>query len=117
MSLADQFSPLDLVPALPRPGERWTPFRKATVVGAVRGGSVALHEVCQTYSISVDEFLAWERDMDRYGIPGLRSTRFQIYRDTDKQRQDSPAMPPRCDIVHCRGCDHATVGVARWRWR
>src|SRR4029079_13797387 len=84
MSLANQFSPFDLVPALPRPGERWTPFRKATVIGAVRVGSAPLHEVCETYSISVDEFLAWERDMDRYGIPGLRSTRYQIYRDTDK---------------------------------
>ena len=54
--------------------------------GAVRGRSIPLNEVCETYSISVDEFLASERDMDRYGIPGLRSTRVQIYRETDKQR-------------------------------
>lgn len=40
-------------------------------------------KACSLYNISVDEFLAWERDMDRNG----RTTRFQIYRDTDKQRR------------------------------
>jgi hypothetical protein len=78
--------PLDLVPDLPRPTQRWTVRRKATVIQAVRGGWVPIEEVCELYNISVDEFLAWERDVDRYGIPGLRATRFQIYRDTDKER-------------------------------
>ena len=44
-----------------------------------------IEEACELYNISVDEFLARERDMDRYGIHGLRSTRYQIYRDTDKR--------------------------------
>jgi Protein of unknown function (DUF1153) len=35
------------------------------------------------YNLSVDELLAWERDIDRNGVPGLRVTRYQIYRDTD----------------------------------
>ena len=89
MSLADlePVNPVELVPALPRPGQRWTVRRKATVIGAVRGGYVPIEEACSLYSISVDEFLAWERDIDRNGVPGLRSTRFQIYRDTDKQRR------------------------------
>ena len=30
--------------------------------------------------MSVDEFLAWERNLERYGIPGLRMTRYQTYR-------------------------------------
>jgi Protein of unknown function (DUF1153) len=50
----------------------------------VRGGWVPIAEVCEAYDISVDEFLAWERDIDRYGIPGLRATRVQFYRETDK---------------------------------
>ena len=75
---------LDLVPDLPNPRQRWTVQRKATVIQAVRGGWVPIEEVCELYAISVDEFLAWERDVDRYGIHGLRTTRFQIYRDTDK---------------------------------
>ncbi len=61
--------------------------RKATVIKAVRGGWVPIEEICQSYNISVDEFLAWERDLDRYGVHGLRTTRLQIYRDTDKERR------------------------------
>jgi hypothetical protein len=78
---------LDLVPDLPEPTQRWTMRRKATVIQAVRGGWVPIEEVCELYNISVDEFLAWERDVDRYGVHGLRTTRFQIYRDTDKDRR------------------------------
>ena len=74
-------NPLDFVPDLPR-ASRWTVQRKATVIRAVRGGYVSIDEICKTYNISVDEFLAWERHLDRYGVPGLRSTRYQIYRDT-----------------------------------
>jgi hypothetical protein len=69
--------------ALPNPKQRWTVRRKAAVVEAVRGGCVAIEEVCTVYNLSIDEFLAWERDIDRNGIPGLRSTRYQIYRNTD----------------------------------
>jgi Protein of unknown function (DUF1153) len=88
MSVEQLFAadPLDLVPDLPRPRQRWTVARKAMVIRAVRGGWVPIEEVCELYSISADEFIAWERDVDRYGVPGLRATRFQIYRDTDKQR-------------------------------
>lgn len=78
---------IDAVPELPAPEQRWTPRRKAKVVEAVRGGWLPIEEVCYLYSISADEFLAWERDVDRYGVPGLRSTRYQVYRDTDKDRQ------------------------------
>jgi hypothetical protein len=38
------------------------------------------------YNLSVDELLAWERDIDRNGVPGLRVTRYQIYRDTDARK-------------------------------
>jgi hypothetical protein len=82
----DPVESLDLVPDLPRPTQRWTMRRKPTVVGAVRGGWVPVEEVCETYRISAEEFLALERDIDRYGVPGLRATRFQIYRDADKER-------------------------------
>lgn len=80
---------LDQVPEMPRPRHRWTVRWKAAVIEAVRGGWTPIEEVCQLYNISVDEFVAWERDLDRNGIPGLRSTRYQIYRDTDIQRPRS----------------------------
>lgn len=73
------------IPELPRAGQRWTVRRKATVVEAVRGGLMPIDEVCLLYNISVDEFVAWERDLDRYGVPGLRTTRYQIYRQTEKK--------------------------------
>ena len=71
------------MPELPRPTQRWTVRRKASVIEAVRGGWVSIDEICELYNVSVDEFLAWERDIDRYGIHGLRTTRYQIYRDTN----------------------------------
>jgi hypothetical protein len=70
-----EFDKLDLVPDLPRPDQRWTVQRKATVIQAVRGGWLPIEDVCDLYKISVDEFLAWERDVDRYGLYGLRTTR------------------------------------------
>jgi len=82
---ADEPDWLERVPALPKAHQRWTVRRKAAVVEAVRGGWIAIEEVCEVYSISVDEFLAWERDLDRYGVHGLRTTRYQIYRDTNKR--------------------------------
>jgi uncharacterized protein DUF1153 len=78
----DAFGP---VPELPNLHERWTVRRKATVIDAVRGGWIPIEDICVLYCISVDEFLAWERDLDRYRLPGLRTTRYQIYGNTDKR--------------------------------
>jgi hypothetical protein len=75
------------MPELPSLGRRWTVRRKAAVIEAVRGGWVPIEEACRLYKLSVDEFLAWERDIDRHGLHGLRSTRYQIYRDTNVPRQ------------------------------
>jgi Protein of unknown function (DUF1153) len=76
----------DQMPALPSAQQRWTVRRKAAVIEAVRGNWMPIEEACSLYNISVDEFLSWERDIDRNGVPGLRSTRYQIYRDTDPRR-------------------------------
>jgi hypothetical protein len=59
--------------------KRWVPRRKAEVVAAVRGGLISLDEACSRYSLMVDEFMAWRDNVDRYGLPGLRSTRTQQY--------------------------------------
>jgi hypothetical protein len=81
---ADAFGSMPELPSLSR---RWTVRRKAAVIEAVRGGWVPIEEVCRLYKLSVDEFLAWERDIDRHGLHGLRSTRYQIYRDTEERRR------------------------------
>ena len=74
-------SPLTIAD-LPAPGtKRWVIRRKAEVVAAVRGGLLSLEEACSRYTLTVDEFLSWQRSIDRYGLPGLRATRIQDYRD------------------------------------
>jgi hypothetical protein len=86
--------PLDVSAFPPAPGadlpspntKRWVVRRKAVVVAAVRSGALSLQEACRRYNLSVEEFLAWQRSIDRYGVPGLRVTRLQIYRDTDALR-------------------------------
>jgi len=54
---------------------------KANVVAAVRGGLVSLDEVCRRYKLTPEEFLLWQRALDRHGLAGLRVTRVQVYRD------------------------------------
>ena len=66
---------------LPPPStKRWVIRRKAEVVAAVRGGLISLDEACQRYTLSVEEFLSWQRAIDEHGLPGLRATRIQHYR-------------------------------------
>lgn len=79
---------------LPSPQtRRWVIRRKAQVVAAVRGGLLSLEEACKRYSLSLEEFLSWQRLIDRHGLPGLRVTRLQDY------RQD-PAVPDRAGVEH-----------------
>ena len=76
----------ELLPTTKPPSRlRWTIRRKAAVIEAVRQGRVPIEEVCQRYSLSVDEYLAWERDLDRFGLYGLRCTRYQVYRDAQRR--------------------------------
>lgn len=66
---------------LPPPNtKRWVIRRKAEVVAAVRGGLLSLDEACRRYTLSVEEFLAWQRAIERHGLRGLRATRVQDYR-------------------------------------
>ena len=66
---------------LPSPStQRWVIRRKAEVVAAVRGGLLTLDEACERYQLTNEEFLAWQQSIDRYGMPGLRTTRIQQYR-------------------------------------
>jgi len=55
--------------------------RKAELVAAVRGGLLSLEEACERYALTIDEFLSWQRTLDRHGLPGLRATRVQDYRE------------------------------------
>jgi hypothetical protein len=69
-------SPLTIAD-LPAPGtKRWVIRRKAEVVG----GLLSLEEACSRYTLTVEEFLAWQYSIDQHGLAGLRTTRIQQYR-------------------------------------
>ena len=61
--------------------KRWVIRRKAEVVAAVAGGLLTMDEACIRYSISAEEFASWQRAVDLSGMPGLRVTRLQQYRE------------------------------------
>ena len=65
-------SPLTIADLPPKDTKRWVIRRKAEVVAAVRGGLLSLDEACERYKLTIDE---------RHGLPGLRATRVQDYRD------------------------------------
>jgi hypothetical protein len=64
----------------PKDTKRWVIRRKAEVVAAVRGGLISLDDACRRYTLSVEEFLSWQKAIDKHGLPGLRTTRIQEYR-------------------------------------
>lgn len=58
----------------------WVSRRKAEVLAAINGGMLTIAEACARYRLSREELDAWQRSIDRAGIPGLRITRLQQYR-------------------------------------
>ena len=66
---------------------RWVARRKAEVVAAVNGGMLTIEEACERYQLTLEEFASWQRAVDRAGVPGLRVTRTQHYRDLYARQQ------------------------------
>jgi hypothetical protein len=75
---------LDTLPPADTP--RWTIRRKADVVAAVTGGLISVDEACVRYSLTIEELTNWQRALTRSGMPGLRVTRIQSYRDIYERR-------------------------------
>src|SRR5436305_4256741 len=75
-------SPFDTLP--PANTKRWVIRRKAEVVAAVRSGVISLEDACNRYKLSMEDFLSWQRLIDSHGLAGLRVTRLQDYRGSDK---------------------------------
>ena len=67
----------DLPPSQTR---RWVASRKAMVVRAVDSGLIDLEEACDTYGLSEEEFLSWQRRVHRHGEKALKATAAQRYR-------------------------------------
>jgi hypothetical protein len=73
-------SPLTMADLPSRDTKRWVSRRKAVIVAAVRGGLLTIEEACGRYTLTVEEFLGWQRSIDRHGLAGLRTTRIRDYR-------------------------------------
>ena len=73
-------SPLTIADLPPPDTRRWVIRRKAEVVAAVRGGLLSLEDACNRYTLTTEEFLAWQHSIEWHGLAGLRTTRLQQYR-------------------------------------
>ncbi len=78
--------PITIADLPPRDTVRWVSRRKATVVAAVQAGVISLSDACSRYALSVEEFLSWQRTVERHGVPGLRITHAQNYRQPSTRR-------------------------------
>lgn len=73
-------APLTVADLPPPSTQRWVIRRKAEVVAAVRGGLLSFDDACARYGLTNEEFLTWQKSIDRHGMQGLRTTRLQQYR-------------------------------------
>ena len=73
-------TPLTLNDLPPSNTDRWVIRRKAEVVAAVRGGLLSLEDALEKYRLTAEEFLAWQKAIDKWGMQGLRTTRILSYR-------------------------------------
>lgn len=73
-------APLTINDLPPPDTGRWVIRRKAEVVAAVRGGLLSLDQALERYRLTSEEFLAWQRSIEKHGMAGLRTTRIQQYR-------------------------------------
>jgi len=60
---------------------RWLPRRKAAVLAAIDDGALSAAQAQQLYELSREELDSWRRDFAAHGVPGLRLTRLQAYRE------------------------------------
>jgi hypothetical protein len=69
------------VSKLPKPGTtRWTALRKAAVVSAVEAGQLSMHEACERYSLTIEEFLSWQVRLAQHGAVALQTSKVKRHR-------------------------------------
>jgi|ERR1700722_10247008 hypothetical protein len=79
------------IPARP---VRWMPQRKAEILAAVRRGSISLRQACDTYELSLEEFMTWQRGDALYGLAGLRATAAPQRRDNNAEAKKPLTFAP-----------------------
>jgi hypothetical protein len=61
--------PLTLDSLSPPSTTRWVVRRKAEVVAAVNGGLLTVDEVCERYSLTLEEFAGWQQLLTSVSTP------------------------------------------------
>jgi hypothetical protein len=82
--VAPHGNPMSVNDLPPPDTKRWVIRRKAEVVAGVRAGLITIEEACERYTLSIEEFLSWQRLIDSHGVRGLRVTKIQDYRSTSR---------------------------------
>lgn len=67
-------------------GVHWTARRKATLIFAIDAGKIDPQQARCRFGLSEEELQSWIVAIETNGIPGLRVTRPQIYRDNPLPR-------------------------------
>jgi hypothetical protein len=87
MVIGPDGKPITMADLPPPDTKRWVVRRKAIVVFAVRAGLLSLEAACERYSLSIEEFMSWQRLIESHGMRGLRTTRLQQYRNSRARRR------------------------------
>ena len=87
MVIGPDGKPITMADLPPPDTKRWVVRRKAVVVFAVLSGLLSLEAACDRYSLSIEEFMSWQRLIESHGMRGLRTTRLQQYRNSRTRRR------------------------------
>jgi hypothetical protein len=74
--------------------KRWTFLPKSQVVLAVRRGLISREHACERYCISSEEFLSWDRTINKHDLRGLQTTPDPDAL-IDREREEARRRPER----------------------
>ena len=107
---------------------RWVRRRKVRVVAAVRGGILSLREAIERYSLSLEEFIEWEREVGAELAERRRTGRMRelmtLGHETGRQRRErmtqkrEPSFEARDRVALLRdrgGLKRGTLGTVTKR--
>ena len=80
---------------------RWVISRKTIVVDAVRGGLISLEDACWRYSLTVEEFSAWQTAVDRrrpQALSECRSSNVHAYDAARHRPKEASSQPPLAQL-------------------
>ncbi len=88
MVIGPDGKPITMADLPPPNTKRWVVRRKAVVVFAVRAGLLSLEAACERYSLSIEEFMSWQRLIESHGMRIMRTTRLKQYRNSRPRRRN-----------------------------